>query len=65
MTKSDTVHARIEPETKKKAERVLKKLGLSHAEAIRIFYNEICLCCDLPLPILVPNTYIPSPIIRL
>ncbi|KKL55729.1 hypothetical protein LCGC14_2252520, partial [marine sediment metagenome] len=41
MEKSATVHARIEPKTKKKAEGVLKKLGMSPTEAIRLFYNQI------------------------
>ncbi|MCF6149847.1 MAG: type II toxin-antitoxin system RelB/DinJ family antitoxin [Candidatus Kuenenia sp.] len=55
MSKSATVHARIEPETKKKAEGVLKKLGISPTEAIRIFYKQICLRGGLPFPVLIPN----------
>lgn len=55
MQKSATVHARIEPETKKKAEGVLKKLGMSPTEAIRLFYNQICLRGGIPFPILIPN----------
>ena len=55
MEKSATVHARIEPKTKKKAEDVLKKLGMSPAEAIRIFYNQICLRGGIPFPVLLPN----------
>jgi len=55
MSKSATVHARIEPDTKMKAEGVLKKLGMSHTEAIRLFYNQICLRGGIPFPILIPN----------
>ncbi len=55
MEKSATVHARIEPGTKKKAEGVLKKLGISPTEAIRLFYNQICLRGGIPFPILIPN----------
>jgi len=55
MHKSAIVHARIEPQTKKKAEAVLKKLGLSPAEAIRLFYRQIDLRGGLPFPILIPN----------
>lgn len=55
MNKSAVVHARIEPRTKKKAESVLKKLGLSPTEAIRIFYRQICLHGGLPFQILIPN----------
>ncbi|MDR4508424.1 MAG: type II toxin-antitoxin system RelB/DinJ family antitoxin [Candidatus Brocadiaceae bacterium] len=33
----------------------MKKLGMSHTEAIRIFYNEIYLRGALPFTILIPN----------
>lgn len=55
MNKTAVVHARIEPQTKKKAEGVLKKLGMSPTEAIRLFYKQICLRGGLPFPILIPN----------
>ena len=55
MNKSAVVHARIEPQTKKQAEGVLRKLGLSPTEAIRLFYRQICLRGGLPFPVLVPN----------
>jgi len=55
MNKSAVVHARIEPQTKKKAETVLKKLGLSPTEAIRLFYHQICLRGGLPFNLLIPN----------
>ena len=55
MEKSATVHARIEPKTKKKAEGFLRKLGMSPTEAIRLFYNQICLRGGIPFPILIPN----------
>ena len=55
MNKSAVVHARIEPRTKKKAEGVLSKLGMSPTEAIRLFYRQICLRGGLPFPVLIPN----------
>ncbi|MCA9416704.1 MAG: type II toxin-antitoxin system RelB/DinJ family antitoxin [Candidatus Omnitrophica bacterium] len=55
MTKSAVVHARIEPETKKKAEEVLSTLGLTPTEAIRLFYHQISLRGGLPFNILIPN----------
>jgi DNA-damage-inducible protein J len=55
MRKSAVVHARIEPQTKKKAEGVLKRLGMSPTEAIRLFYRQICLRRGLPFPVLIPN----------
>lgn len=55
MNKSAVIHARIEPNTKQKAEGVLKKLGLSPTEAIRLFYHQICLRKGLPFQVAVPN----------
>jgi len=53
--KTSVIHARIEPQTKQKAEVVLRKLGLTPAEAIRIFYRQISLRGGLPFPIAIPN----------
>ena len=62
MNKSAVVHARIEPQTKKQAEGVLRKLGLSPTEAIRLFYRQICLRGGLPFPVLVPNELTAKPL---
>ena len=53
--KTSAVHARIEPQTKKKAEEILRSLGLTPTEAIRIFYKQISLRGGLPFPIVIPN----------
>ena len=53
--KTSVVHARIEPKTKQKAEKVLRKLGLTPAEAIRIFYRQVSLRGGLPFPVVIPN----------
>ena len=53
--KTSAVHARMEPQVKRKAEGVLKKLGISPTEAIRIFYRQISLRGGLPFPIEIPN----------
>ena len=55
MSKTAIIHARVEPRTKKRAEGVLKKLGMSPTEAIRLFYRQICLRGGLPFPVLIPN----------
>lgn len=55
MNKSAVIHARIEPRTKQKAENVLRDLGLSPTEAIRLFYRQICLRSGLPFPVALPN----------
>ncbi|MFA6244010.1 MAG: type II toxin-antitoxin system RelB/DinJ family antitoxin [Candidatus Hydrogenedentales bacterium] len=53
--KTALVHARIEPKTKKKAEDILRNLGITPTEAIRIFYNQITLHGGLPFPVSIPN----------
>ena len=55
MNKTAIIHARVEPKTKNRAEGVLKKLGMSPTEAIRLFYRQICLRGGLPFAVLVPN----------
>jgi DNA-damage-inducible protein J len=53
--KTSTVHARIEPQTKEKAEEILRRLGLTPTEAIRIFYKQISLRGGLPFSVAIPN----------
>lgn len=55
MNKDATINARIEPALKMKAEAILHKVGLSTAEAIRIFYSQICLQNGLPFEVKIPN----------
>ncbi len=55
MYKAATVNARIEPKIKRKAEAILETVGLSSAEAIRLFYNQICLHQGIPFEIKIPN----------
>ncbi len=53
--KTSAVHARIEPQTKEKAEEILRNLGLTPTEAIRIFYKQISLRGGLPFSVAIPN----------
>ena len=53
--KTAMVHARIEPRMKRSAEGVLRRLGLSPTEAIRIFYRQITLRKGLPFAVHIPN----------
>jgi DNA-damage-inducible protein J len=55
MNKTETVRARVEPQLKKEAESVLKALGLSPAEAIRLFYKQVTLRHGLPFAVEIPN----------
>jgi len=53
--KTAIIHARVEPDTKAKAEGVLRKLGMTPTEAIRIFYTQICLKDGLPFAVEIPS----------
>jgi DNA-damage-inducible protein J len=55
MSKTEIVRARIEPELKRDAEAVLKKIGLTPSEAITLFLTQVKLTNGLPFPVRVPN----------
>jgi DNA-damage-inducible protein J len=55
MGKTATVRARVEPELKRGAEAVLKKIGLTSSEAITLFLTQVKLTKGLPFPLRVPN----------
>ena len=51
MGKTATARARIEPEIKDEAERILDECGLSASEAIGMFYRQIILRHGLPFSV--------------
>lgn len=55
MAKTDTLHIRIEPSVKKKAEETLKDLGLSITDAINVFLNQVILNEGIPFEIKKPK----------
>jgi DNA-damage-inducible protein J len=55
MQKIAMVNARIEPKLKTQAEAILNKVGLSSAEAVRLFYMQVCLHRGLPFEVKLPN----------
>lgn len=55
MHKQATVNARIEPALKVEAENILRDVGLTSAEAVRLFYKQICLQNGLPFDVRIPN----------
>ena len=55
MKKAATINARIDPKLKYEAEAILHQVGLSTAEAIRIFYTQVCLNNGLPFEVKLPN----------
>lgn len=55
MSMTDRVTTRIDPAIKKKALKVFGQLGLSEAEAIRLFYAQVILHHGIPFPVKIPN----------
>jgi DNA-damage-inducible protein J len=55
VEKTQMVHARVDPQLKKAAERVFAKIGISTTEAIRLFLKQVELHKGLPFPVSIPN----------
>jgi DNA-damage-inducible protein J len=55
MAKTATIHARTEPELKKKAGAILKELGMNYTEAINLFLRQVTLRKGLPFDVKIPN----------
>ncbi len=53
--KSDVVRARIQPALKDEAEAIFTALGLTHSQAIQMFYRHVTLSRGLPFDVRVPN----------
>nr|VFK00680.1 MAG: DNA-damage-inducible protein J [Candidatus Kentron sp. LFY]VFK21250.1 MAG: DNA-damage-inducible protein J [Candidatus Kentron sp. LFY] len=53
--KTAAIHVRIESRIKQKAEDVLRSLGITPTEAVRVLYRQICLRGNLPFPVEVPD----------
>jgi len=55
MNKSAIIQARIDPDVKNKAQRILNKLNLSMSEAISLFLTQVSLTKGIPFEIKIPN----------
>jgi DNA-damage-inducible protein J len=53
--KTTVIHTRIDVDLKIGAENVLKQLGLSSSEAVRMFYRQIELNQGIPFDVKIPN----------
>jgi DNA-damage-inducible protein J len=54
-TKTEMIHARIDPKLKKSTEAIFSKIGLSTTDAIRLFLTQVELHRGLPFPVSTPN----------
>lgn len=55
MAKTENLSIRIEPEIKKEAEATLDYLGLTMAEAVKIFLKQVIMTDSIPFDIKVPR----------
>ena len=55
MAKTSSLHIRIEPQIKERAEKILNGLGMTAAEAINIYLRQIILNVGIPFEIKVPD----------
>jgi DNA-damage-inducible protein J len=53
--KTAAARALMDPETKKQAEAILKKLGLSVSNSFEIFYRQVIAHRGLPFDVNIPN----------
>ncbi len=55
MAKTETLHIRVEPSVKERAEKTLNELGLTIAEAVNVFLNQVILNEGIPFEIKKPR----------
>ncbi len=55
-TKSANLYARIEPDVKEQAEKILSALGIPASNAINMFYKQIILQRGLPFDVKLPSS---------
>jgi DNA-damage-inducible protein J len=55
MEKSATIQARINPEVKREAQKILSQLHISMSEAIAMYLTQITLHNGIPFEIKIPN----------
>lgn len=60
MSKTRSISARTDPETKRRAEAIFERLGLTASQAITLFYRQVALRRGLPFPVELPAERVPS-----
>ncbi|MDR2087911.1 MAG: type II toxin-antitoxin system RelB/DinJ family antitoxin [Clostridiales Family XIII bacterium] len=55
MSKSSAIYARVEPEIKEQAERVLSRLGIPMSNAISLFLHQVVLQKGIPFSMKLPQ----------
>jgi len=55
MAKTATIQARVDPEIKKNAQKILRALNISMSEAISIYLTQVTRYKGIPFEIKIPN----------
>ncbi len=55
MHLTDQINIRVEHDLKINSELVLNQLGITTADAVRMFLRQVCLTQSIPLTIKIPN----------
>lgn len=55
MAKTSTLHTRIETDLKNSVESIFAQLGLTSADAIKLFYRQVELQGGLPFELKIPD----------
>lgn len=55
MSKTETIHIRIDSDLRENASYLLAKLGISTSEAIKMFLNQVVLVRGLPFDVKLPK----------
>jgi len=55
MSKTATIQARINPDLKKKVQKILNTLNMSMSEAISLYLTQVTLHRGIPFAIRIPN----------
>ena len=55
MSKTATIHMRVEPELKQDVENILRELGLTTSEAINMFLRQVSARRGIPFDVRIPN----------
>ena len=55
MTRSQMIHARVEPGLKRQAEAVFRRLGLSASDVLNALYSQVAMRKGIPFPLEIPN----------
>lgn len=55
MSNDAVVQVRMDPKVKAKAEKIIKRLGMSHSDAVRMYYSQIIEEKGIPFRSHIPN----------